>query len=690
MQSPVKLILSSALAAFCAIAASQTKVDGKGSRGSTLQEHYNAALGDQKAGKFDQAGREFRAFLADAIGELALGHAYQGDYAKAAPLFDEALGLVPESPELRLEYARIALEANDFPHAQSLAEAYLKEARVAPQLVAQAHQILGRALLKMNHDQEARKELEAAVALDPSFANSYDLAVACLDLDDEKCAVQLFSEMQVSFGDTPAIHMTFGRAYGNSDFAPRAVAEFRKAIAENPRLPAAHYCLAAALLTTGQDEPTLLEAETELKKELAISPHDFLTYAALGKLAATHSKYPEAERYLKQATLLNPANPDAFLYLGQMYYDTNRPGDAEIYLRKAIKLTADPSRNRYQIQKAHFLLGRILMQQHREADARAEMQIARTLTNKVLSQDKSELAGLLANPAATTGSAPDDPDSAATHEAAHKTADSSAARELNEFEKRLTPPIADSYNNLGAIAASGSNYSDALKYFDRAAAWNPGLDGLDYNRGRAAFMASRFQDAVGPLSRYIRTHPDDSGTRAALAMSQFMTQHYVECIGALKDVNQTMGSIPQMQYIYAESLVKTGHVSDGAGRLQSLEAAHPEIPEVHRSLGEALALQGERQKAMKELQSAVQLNDKDAEAHYELGKVERESGNADAAIQELESAVRLKPGEPRYHQELAGAYQLAQRPADAEKELKVYEELNQTPTPIPQEKNSAQ
>ena len=41
---------------------------------------------------------------------------------------------------------------------------------------------LGRTLLKLNRNQEARKELEAAVALDPTFPNGYDLAVACLDL----------------------------------------------------------------------------------------------------------------------------------------------------------------------------------------------------------------------------------------------------------------------------------------------------------------------------------------------------------------------------------------------------------------------------------------------------------------------------------------------------------------------------
>ena len=233
------------------------------------------------------------------------------------------------------------------------------------------------------------------MALDPTFANGYDLAVACLDLDDEKCAVQIFDEMETSFGDTPEIHMAFGRAYGDSDFQPRAVTEFRRAIEENPRLPGAHYLLAAVLLATGNDASPLESAEAELKKELAISPRDSMTYAALGKIAVTRNNYPEAETYLKKAILLGPQSPDAYLYLGQMYFNTNRFAEAETALRECIRLTTDVSRNRYQVQKAHYLLGRILMKKGQQDAAHAEMDISRDLANKTLAQDKSKLAGLM-------------------------------------------------------------------------------------------------------------------------------------------------------------------------------------------------------------------------------------------------------------------------------------------------------
>ena len=365
--------------------------------GLALQNLYAAAQRSQKNGDMGEAAGDYRTFLAEALREVANSHAQISDYGRASALFDEALTLNPDSLSLKKDYAGTALEAGDLKRAETLARGLLSDYPDDPKDLAQVHQILGRTLHRMNRDQEARKELETAAALDPNFQNEYDLALVCLDLDDDKCAVQIFDGIEASVGDSPALHMMFGRAYGNSDFTPRAVAEFKKVIEEDPHYPNAHYCVAAALLAAGEDEKTLAEAEEELKEELAISPNDFLTYAALGKIEASYHRYPEADRYLRRAIALNPKNPDAFLYQGQMYFDTNRLTEAEADLRQAIKLTTDPSRNHYQIQKAHFLLGRILMQQHHEDEAHAEMKIAQALTENSLSKDRNNLSGMLEN-----------------------------------------------------------------------------------------------------------------------------------------------------------------------------------------------------------------------------------------------------------------------------------------------------
>jgi tetratricopeptide (TPR) repeat protein len=671
----IRLVLSSILAVYLSTAAAQARMPDAPADRSLLQGLHDDALRLQKAGSLDLSATQYRKFLTEALNELANSRVQVGDYPKASAFFSEALALTPDSLSVRGNFATAALQAGDLKRAETLARALLNDYANDPKGLARAHRILGRTLHRMNRDQDARKELEAAAALDPSFENEYDLAVVCLDLDDEKCAVQIFDGIEASVEDSPELHMQFGRAYGNSDFTPRAVTEFKKVITEAPHYPHAHYCVAAALLAAGEDEKTLQEAETELKEELEVSPNDFLTYAALGKIEASYHRHTEAERYLKRAIALNSRNPDAFLYLGQMYFDTNRLMEAETNLRRAIELTTDISRNHYQIQKAHFLLGRILMQKHQEEEAHAEMKIAHAFTDKALSKDKSRLAGMLSESAASTGSSDSKADSAANSTTTSYVADPAAISKQKAFEEQLTPALADSYNNLGAIMATEENYTDALKYFQRAAAWSPSFEGLDYNMGRAAFMAAKFSEAVPPLSSYLRSHPGDSGIRGALAMSHFMTNDYKDCIGTLKGAGEEITSIPQIQYIYAESLVKTGEVSLGKRRLEELESAHPEIAEVHRGLGEVFEILGDRQKAAEELRSAILLNANDPESHYDLGKIELDIGDATAAIQELESAVRLLPSDLRFHRELAGAYKAALLMADAEKELRTYDSL---------------
>jgi tetratricopeptide (TPR) repeat protein len=679
-QTMVRRFLSSILLLSSAIAA-QAPANDLQSRDSTLQSLYEAAQGSQKTGDLSRAAESYRAFLAEALGELANSHAQIGDYGRASALFDEALILNPGSPSLQRDYAATALEAGDLKHAETLARGLLNDYPDDPKGLALVHQILGRALHRMNRDQEARKELEAAISLDPSFANQYDLAVVCLDLDDENCAAQVFSGLESAHGDSPALHMQFGLAYGNSDFTPHAVTEFKKVIAEDPHYHGAHYSVAAALLAAGEDEKTLQEAEAELKQESAISPNDFLTYAALGKIEASYRRYPEAESYLKRAIALNPKNPDAFLYLGQMYFDTNQPAEAEANLRRAIALTTDVPRNHYQIQKAHFLLGRILMQKHEEDAAHAEMQIAHAFADKALSKDKSQLAGLLDNKPASGGASNSGIDAAGMAPTPPQTPDPAAVARQKAFEKELTPAIADSYNNLGAIEASEKNYTGALKLFEQAKDWSPSFEGLDYNMGRAAFMAADFSEAITPLSRYLRSHTADSGIRGALAMSQFMMHDYASCISELKGAGEEILSIPQMQYIYADSLVKTGEVSLGKERLEKLEAANPEIPEVHRALGEVWGMEGNCEKALNELGTANNLNTNDPETHHDLGKTESQCGNIGDAIQELETAVRLKPDDASYHQELSDAYERVFRMADAEKEHRIAEQLKAAQAP---------
>jgi len=629
----------------------QTKATGTNE--SVLQRRYEAAQKYQAANDLDHAAQQYRIFIADALGEVAIGRAHAGEYDKAADNFDEALRLVPDFPMMQIEYARAALESGNLEHAKLLATSVIRNYPRNVKAEADAHAILGRVLLKMDKDSEAKQQIEQAVALDSTFENGYELAVADLDLGDEKGAANIFSEMLTSFGDTAAIHMYFGQAYGSSDFQADAVDEFKKAIAKDDRLPGVHYSLAAAYLSTAGDSK-LAEAEEELRKEIAISPKDASAYAALGHfLAGQHQNAAtdaDAESDLKRATELDPKSPDAFLYLGQFYADLKKPAEAEAALRQSIALTKDVSRNGYQVRKAHYLLGRLLMQSGRTDEGKEETAASQALMQQNLARDQNRLSDYLQEKkTAPAGMGPQMP-----MMVEEKPADAEAARQMDELEKQIGPAIADSYNNLGAIAGSEGDYRAALRYFERAVEWNAALPGLDYNWGRAAFAAGAFSQAVGPLSRYLQGHLEDEGARAELGLSQFMVKNYAGARTTLQPLDGKNEKAPQVQYAYAQSLVETGNTSEGMARLIALEKADPTVAEVHRALGEAYAAK-KSPEAEAELETAIRLDPSDAEAHAALGRLQLANGDVKVGITNLEAAAKLEPENAALQQELAEA-----------------------------------
>ena len=620
---------------------------------SVLQQRYDAAQRYQAAQDLDHAAQQYQLFLSEALGEIAVGRAHVGEYDKAANDFDEALRLVPDSPAMQIRYARAALESGKVDHAKLLAMGVIRNDPNDSKDAADAHGILGRVLLQTGKAAEARQELEEAVVLDSTFDNGYELAVADLDAGDEKGATKLFSEMQASFGDTAVLHMQFGRAYLNSDFQNDAVEEFKKAIAKDDRLPGVHYSLAAAYLSTAGNSK-LPEAEAELSKEIANFPQDAAAYAALGHLLAGQhhgsAGDAEAEKDLKRATELDPKSPDGFFYLGQFYADLKRLPEAEAALRQSIALTTDVSRNTFQVQKAHYLLGRLLMQTGQTEEGSQEIAASHALMQQNLVRDQNQLSDYLQEKrsAQTAGMGQDLP---RTEE---KPADAEALQQVDALEKQLQPVIADSYNNLGAIAGSKGNATAALRYFEQAEEWNPALPGLDYNLGRAAFAAGAFAQAVGPVSRYLEAHPEEDGARAVLGLSQFNTKDYAGARKTLEPLVGKSGAAPQLQFAYAVSLIQTGDASGGVERLRVLEKADPGVAEVHRALGEAY-VSTKAPGAAEELETAIRLNPADAETHVMLGRLELAQGHAQQAVTNLEAAARLDPGNATLQQELADA-----------------------------------
>jgi len=663
-------------------------------RDSELQKHYEAAQSTQSAGDLDQAAVEYKAFLSEALHRIADRRAQAGDFTKACEFFEQALALAPNDANLLLDYAEAQRAANNLVKAQAAAESTLQ----TDPNNARASFVLGQILLRRKEYERAQQLLEASVQREPTFEHGYALGVSYLAFKDPKHAATIFGEMITGFGDTATIHMEFGRAFAEAGYPEQGIDEFKKAVAKDDKLAGAHYSLGAAYLV-GLADAAFPEASEEFQKELKNHPDDVLSLYQLGYIALSQHKLDEAENYLGRTATLDPTNPDVPLSLGQAYAEQNRQAEAETFLRKSIVLTKDVSRNHYQVQRAHYLLGRLLLQAGKRDEAKEELKIADQLMKLSVVDNQGQTAGSQLNdvspsiPLRST-SLPVDPEN---------------LKQVEAYEQQLSPAIADSYNNLGAIAAGGSQFSSALDFFQQAAVWNPSLETLDYNWGKAAFSANQYAQAIAPLGRYLHSHSNDTLIRSALGSSLFNVKEYREAVETLRPLQDLISSNSRLDFIYSVSLVKTGAVTEGLARLLALEKAMPRLADIHTALGETYSAQGNETSAAQELRSAIELNpsdantkrqlamslvklrqkeeaetlfaalvrqgSQDADVYRELGKLQLEKDEIKAAIANFESGAKLDPGSQSIHYELANAYRRDSRTEDADREMKLYETL---------------
>lgn len=672
-----------------------------------LQRDYQAAQNFQAARNLDAAAGEYRVFLGEALHRLALGRANIGDLQKALPLFAEALSLVPSDVDTRVDYAEACRRAGDLPTAKSLAQ----EALQAEPQNARAHLTLGRVLSELQQHPAAIEQFETAVALQPDFESTYALGTEYLRAKNEPKAAEVFAGILKATNGSPAVEISIGTAYAQQGYPNQAIAAFKKVIASHPKYPGAHYSLGAAYLV-GASDAMYPQAAEQFRAELALNPNDPLSRYQLGYIELSQHKLTEAAADLTRATMLDPTSPDAFLALGQVYMETSRGAEAEAALRKSIALTRDPRRNHYQVQRAHYMLARLLLQAGHEAEGKAEMQISEELLRQSVLQNQGRSANAGAGaPAKAAGSSP-----AAAPPVPSTPVNAAQEKEVAAFEKQIAPAIADSFNNLGAIAAGKNQLSDALAYFEGAYAWNPSLPGLDYNWGRAAFAAGQFDEAAGPLGRYVAAHPQDAWARSALGASDFMLRDYAGVVAAVQPIKAQLGPNVQLAYMYGVSLIRTGQYESGVAVLKSLEAKQPRFAPAREALGEAFASRKDYADAAGEFREVIKLspadfgaqynlalalielrqnseaqallaglqkNWPDPHVYYTLGKLQLEAGDLTGAISNLEKAAALSPNSGPIHHELADAYRRAARTQDADREMKLYQELESAAAKAP-------
>ena len=300
-----------------------------------IQLHYQRAQDAMKANELDKAADEFREILR-LDPKRAEAHANLGVIAYSQANYPEAFLGLSEIRVGRTQDARPLLEKS-FGHIQNR------------NLSIEA----GTELITIDQDSNT---LERAVGVvqDLLRSNPNDpnvLYIAYRTYSD--LAAHAVATLSKVAPDSARMHQILAQAAGSQDDVPGAIAEYRKVLQTNSRMPGIHYELGRAILASSQEGSARQEAQKDFEAELAINPMDASSEYELGEVYSLRSDTKQAREHYSRALKRRPDLVEAHIALAKLLTDTGRRAEALPHLLEAERLDPDNETAHYRLVQAY-------------------------------------------------------------------------------------------------------------------------------------------------------------------------------------------------------------------------------------------------------------------------------------------------------------------------------------------------
>lgn len=322
-------------------------------RGAAVREHFQRAQEALAASRYDVAASEFQTILkldpsrVEAHANLGTVRYAQGRYTDAAQCFRKALQLRPSMngveaflgmAEARLGNTKQALPLLEKGFRDPLSEQWKLEAGL---LLTEAYQRAG----------ETSRSGEVIAVLERDFPSNPEVLYLAYRVHSALGSRAVASLVKAAPGSARLHQVTAELLEAEGDFAG-AVAQYRKALEIEPKLPGAHRALGVALMNGANDEVTRAEAEKQFEQELALSPGDALSEYQLGELMWIRNRPDDAMSHFQKAIELQPRFPDALIAAGKVLIAADKAVEAISLLEKAAALDPFNEVARYRLSQA--------------------------------------------------------------------------------------------------------------------------------------------------------------------------------------------------------------------------------------------------------------------------------------------------------------------------------------------------
>ena len=699
-----------------------------------LQKHVSAAETYQISGDLVNAQIENRAIVAVALQSFGSINLEEGKLQDAVKAFSESKSYSDNSG-VKLNLAAAYLQMNDTEKALEEAKSAVDD----DPKNAYARYVLGNIYFTKGNYQAALPELEKVLILAPNFDAARALGITYLYLKQPERAKLLFEEMQTEFKeDNPEIHILFGQAYEQTNYPLEAEREFKRALAVNPKQIKANFFLGYVILQYGGSS-RISEAGQAFENELKLVPDDFFANFFAGVAASSENNHAKAVVLLQKAVQLKPNSSEAFLFLGQSQMETRDLKAAEKSLRRALELTTNVSKNGFEARRTHYLLGRLLIEDGRREEGEKELLTARELQTKLLTTTRDDLNQILTQVVGDSKKNPvTNTTNREVNLPAQRVAELKKNRNylseilaqayynlgvisvqnnqlsdaLEKFSAAATwkPDFPNLDRSRGIIAFRTGQYDRAAAPLARQIKVNPQDNLARQMLGASYFFTKDFKNAVETLKPLESVITDDAELAYFYAFSLVQLERNQEAEMIFNKLAQNSQKKPEILISVARGFMMLGNFERAVKELGTISALAPNTPKVNYYIGQSLIRLNryaeaeqffqkelainpadelskyhlaltliERKirtdEAVKLLKEAIDLRSDYADARYQLGKIYNEKGETEKAIEQLETAVNSETKKDYIHYQLSIAYRKAARKEDADRELKLYQQL---------------
>ena len=346
------------VAGLASLLAAQTPPSGEAILRHAIQLH--------QGGDVEGAVREYRAYL-EQNPDSVMARSNLGAALARLGRYEEAIG----------EYTQaLKKDPGNLPVRMNLALAYYKTAQItvaAEHLAAvvakqpgnrQAVFLLADCALQLGENQKVIELLAPLEKESPDDKSLIYLLGTAYVRDKQPARGQALVDRILRDGDSAEARLLLGTTKMNAQEFADALADLKKAVELDPRLPDVYSYYGLALLSTGD----MAGAADAFRKELESNPNDFVSNLQLGVVLKQDQNFDQARSYFDKALRVRPGDPGVRYQLATLDLMT---GKLDIACAQLEQLTGETPN----FVEAHVSLATVYYRLKRKADGDREREL---------------------------------------------------------------------------------------------------------------------------------------------------------------------------------------------------------------------------------------------------------------------------------------------------------------------------